>query len=450
MLSSTSLSEAEDLLRAIFESSEVLSGVFELEDDDYRYAAVNGATAAFYRRTREQMIGRSGRDLGLTPEQIAGRMEVLWECWRTRSPRRREYRFEHDGVAGWFLGSFAPLKGERPRVGFVLIDVTRQKLAEAAAADHRRKLEVALEATELGLWEYDIRRDRIYWDARMRELFGVAEDVPIDFDLYDSLLYAEDKPAVLAAYTAALEGAGQGRYQVTHRSADGARWLRGSCQVVFDEAGRPERVLGTCRDITAEVAAREQERLLIAELNHRVKNNLATVQSIAVQTARGAPNLRAFLDTFEGRIVALARTHDVLTARAWSDADLSEVIARETLAYGDRVRLRGPAILLSSQQALALGLIVHELSTNAAKYGALSRPGGSVDVEWSEDDEGAAILWAEAGGPPCAPPQSIGFGTRLMTKLARGDLAGDIAFDFSPSGLGVRIRCGPRVANVSP
>lgn len=450
MLSSTSLSEAEDLLRAILDSSEVLSGVFELEADDYRYATVNRATAAFYRRTPEQMIGCSGRDLGLTAEQVAARMEVLWECWRTRSPRRREYRFEHDGVAGWFLGSFAPLKGEQPRVGFVLIDITRQKMAEGEAADHRRKLEVALDATELGLWEYDIRRDRIFWDSRMRALFGVGEDTPIDFTLYDSLLYPDDKAAVLDAYTAALQGAEQGRYQVTHRSADGSRWLRGSCQVLFDADGQPERVLGTCRDITAEVAAREQERLLIAELNHRVKNNLATVQSIAVQTARAAPSLRAFLDTFEGRIVALARTHDVLTARAWCDADLGEVIARETLAYGDRVRLQGPTFPLSSHQALALGLVVHELSTNAAKYGALSAPAGAVDIQWSEADGGAHVAWTETGGPPCAAPQTMGFGMRLMTKLARGDLGGDIAFDYPASGLAVRLRCGPGVSRLSP
>jgi PAS domain S-box-containing protein len=450
VLSSTSLSEAEDLLRAILDSSDVLSGVFELEADDYRYAAVNRATAAFYRRAPEQMVGRSGRDLGLTPEQIAGRMEVLWECWRTRSPRRREYRFEHDGVAGWFLGSFAPLKGERPRVGFVLIDVTRQKLAEEAAADHRRKLEVALDATELGLWEYDIAHDRILWDPRMRALFGLAADTPIDLALYDALLHPEDRAAVRAAYTAALQGEGQGRYQVTHRNADGSRWLRGSCQVIFGEEGRPERILGTCRDITAEVAAREQEGLLIAELNHRVKNNLATVQSIAVQTARSAPSLRGFLDTFEGRIVALARTHDVLTARAWCDADLAEVIARETVAYGDRVRLQGPPVPLSSHQALALGLIVHELSTNAAKYGALSVPAGSIDIRWTADDAGAEVAWDEAGGPPCAAPQTLGFGTRLMTKLARGDLGGDIAFDYPSRGLAVRLRCGPRASTVSP
>ena len=449
MLSSTTLSEAEALLRALFDSSDVLSGVFELGADDYRYVAVNGATAAFYRRTPEQMIGRSGRDMGLTPDQIDQRMGVLWECWRTRAPQRREYAFEHDGMSGWFLSSLAPLKGASPRVGFVLIDITRQKRAEEAADDHRRKLEMALDATELGLWEYDIRRDRIFWDARMRALFGVGEDPHIDFALYDSLLYPDDRPGVLAAYTAALQGADQGRYQVTHRSADGSRWLRGSCQVVFDERGEPERVLGTCRDITAEVAAREQERLLIAELNHRVKNNLATVQSIAVQTARAAPSLRSFIDTFEGRIVALARTHDVLTARSWSDADLSEVIARETLAYGDRVRLDGPTFPLASHQALALGLIVHELSTNAAKYGALSTAGGTVDVLWCAAGDGAEIAWVEAGGPPCSPPAAPGFGTRLMTKLARGDLGGDITFDYPPSGLSVRLRCGTRAARLS-
>jgi two-component sensor histidine kinase len=137
-------------------------------------------------------------------------------------------------------------------------------------------------------------------------------------------------------------------------------------------------------DVTERVLFLRQQKLLLDELNHRVKNNLATVQAIAQQTARHAPDLPAFRKTFESRLIALARTHDVLTAGAWESADLRALLQGELAMYGDnRTRLDGPSVALSSRQALSLGLVVHELATNAAKYGALSNPeSGCVRVNW--------------------------------------------------------------------
>lgn len=426
------------LLAAIFDAADIMCGVFALEADDYRYVTVNPAAAAFYDKRPEDLIGRSGRELGVSEPQIEQRMAVLQACWREKRAERREYRFDHGERRGWFLGSFTPLLGGPPRVGFVLLDITRQKTAERSAEDRGRKLQIALDSADLGLWEYDLRNGDVTWDGRMRRLYDVEGGAELDLSAFAAHLHPDDQAAVRAAFDAAVAGVDGGRYQLEHRTKAG-RWIRASGQVTFDGAGRPFRAVGTARDITAERAARDQQRLLVAELNHRVKNNLATVQSIAVQTARAATDLPGFIETFEGRLVALARTHDVLTATAWSAADLGEVVARETAAFGDRVSRRGAACPLTAQQALALGMIIHELSTNAAKHGALSRPGGVVDICWSRDGAATTLTWRERGGPQPGAPGTGGFGSRLMRRLAEGDLRGRLALDYAPDGLVARL-----------
>lgn len=430
----TLLPGAEDLVAAFFDAADVLCGVFELVETDYRYLVANPAAAAFYGKRPADLIGRTGRDLGLSEAQVARRMQTLQSCWREQRPVREEYRFEHGGRSGWFLGSFTPLSGERPRVGFVLLDISRQKAAERALTEQGRKLQVALASAQLGLWEYDIPSNVVVWDGRMRNLFGVDDDEAVDFSLYERLLHPEDRAGVLAAYEAALAGEGDGGYQLEHRTSTG-RWVRATGQVVFDRAERPIRALGTARDITGERAAREQEQLLLAELNHRVKNNLATVQSIAQQTARTARDLPAFAVAFEGRLLALARTHDVLTATAWSGANLTDVLHRETAAFGEHVTLGGPPVGLTATQAVAVGMIVHELSTNAAKYGALTSAEGCVEVTWSLADRRVSLSWVERGGPGCQPPRLEGFGSRLMRRLAAGELRGALDLDYRREGL---------------
>jgi PAS domain S-box-containing protein len=426
-------SRAEDLVAAFFDAADVMCGVFALEPDDYRYVVVNPAAAMFYGRRPEDLVGRSGREMGLSAAQVATRLQALRGCWDDQRPRREEYRFEHEGRTGWFLGSFTPLPGEAPRVGFVLVDITRQKTAERKLANEGRKLQIALESAQLGAWEYDIAADVVSWDARMRQLFEVGPEVAVDLALYEHLLHPDDREAVLAAYRTALSST-DGGYQLEHRTHAG-RWVRATGQVVFAPDGRALRVLGTARDITAERRAREQERLLLAELNHRVKNNLATVQSIAAQTARSARDLSDFVEDFEGRLLALARAHDVLTATAWSAAQLGDVLRAELAVFGASVAMEGPPVALSASNALALGLIVHELSTNAAKYGALSVPGGVVRVAWSCAAGRLVFTWREQGGPDARPPAAAGFGSTLIRRLAERELRGSLHVDYVPEGL---------------
>lgn len=215
-------------------------------------------------------------------------------------------------------------------------------------------------------------------------------------------------------------------------------------QPIRDEEGRVTGIITQGSDVTERTVFTEKQQLLLNELNHRVKNNLATVQSMATQTARNAPDMATFIRDFEGRLVALARTHDVLTARAWSSADLRAVVRGELEPYAERVSLDGPVIHLDATRALALGMIVHELATNAAKYGALSADGGVLEVTWAlEPDGGARLRWREHDGPPVVSPTRQGFGARLMEKLSAGDLRGSMRIDFAPDGLRAELRIGP-------
>ncbi|MDG2527700.1 sensor histidine kinase [Caulobacter endophyticus] len=198
---------------------------------------------------------------------------------------------------------------------------------------------------------------------------------------------------------------------------------------------------GVMRDVTERKRAEELQRLLVNELNHRVKNTLATVQSVAGQTLRNAADLGDARESLTTRLLALARTHDILTRESWDGADLHDIMAGLVDSYGDasRFELAGPPVRLSPKTALSLSLALHELTTNAAKYGALSQSTGQVRVVWSRegegDDERLRLLWRETGGPPVSPPERQGFGSRLITRGLALELDGEAALDYPSEGV---------------
>jgi two-component sensor histidine kinase len=188
--------------------------------------------------------------------------------------------------------------------------------------------------------------------------------------------------------------------------------------------------------------AEQRQRLLINELNHRVKNTLATVQAIAYQTLKGEVPLAEARGRFEARLLALSRAHSLLTARNWEGASLARVVADATeylAAESGRFEIGGDELMLSPRAALALTLAFHELSTNAAKYGALSVEGGTVSISWRTDEGLLRIEWKERGGPPVAEPARRGFGSRLIERGLTGDLGGKAALAFESDGLACTI-----------
>jgi len=193
-------------------------------------------------------------------------------------------------------------------------------------------------------------------------------------------------------------------------------------------------------DVTDRVLAERQQKLLVDELNHRVKNTLATVQAIAAQTLRTTSDIETFREAFESRLMALSATHDLLTATSWRSARLRDVLGVEFRPYGAaRYHMAGPDVALAPAEALALGLLFHELATNAAKYGALSCAAGRVDISWQAEGGVLDLVWRESGGPVVTPPTRRGFGSRLIERSLQGALRGKASLEFAPEGLVCRI-----------
>ncbi|HEX8569989.1 MAG TPA: HWE histidine kinase domain-containing protein [Caulobacteraceae bacterium] len=187
--------------------------------------------------------------------------------------------------------------------------------------------------------------------------------------------------------------------------------------------------------------AEQRQALLIHELNHRVKNTLSTVQSLALQTARSAGSFDGFQQEFAARLTALSGAHDLLTRENWQGAELGALLDEVLRPYGEgqRIRTGGPQVSLSPNAAVTAGLALHELATNAAKYGALARETGRVDVSWGYEGEELAFEWRESGVPDVQPPTRQGFGARLLTAAAR-ELNAEVASEMAADGLAYRWR----------
>jgi two-component sensor histidine kinase len=214
---------------------------------------------------------------------------------------------------------------------------------------------------------------------------------------------------------------------------------------------------GSWRHISARMHVEEQRALLINELNHRVKNTLATVQSIAAQTLRGEDPILA-LSVFEARLMGLSKTHDALTCNGWQDASLRQLLEQELMPYCgsqlQRCSIEGSDLRLPPKVALALGMAFHELATNAAKYGALSCSNGHVRVAWNLHDSAQALrlqlCWTETGGPQVEPPQRRGFGSRLIERGLAHELDGDVRMQFDLAGLICTIAIPLAVTDLRP
>ncbi|WAC61553.1 sensor histidine kinase [Brevundimonas sp. SL130] len=234
---------------------------------------------------------------------------------------------------------------------------------------------------------------------------------------------------------------GRERRAELQRTPDGTLetlYLNFIFQPIRDESGAVVGIFVQGHDVTDNVRAVQIQKLMIDELNHRVKNTLATVQSIAIQTARSHTDPASFAETFQSRILALSHTHDLLTHSHWEGADLQAVLLHETEAFGPaRISLNGPSTALPPATALSLGMIFHELGTNAAKYGALSEPDGRVLIDWKVTDPGRVLKlrWREIGGPKVSIPDRRGFGSRLIERNIHHDLAGEIELVYASDGL---------------
>jgi two-component sensor histidine kinase len=235
-------------------------------------------------------------------------------------------------------------------------------------------------------------------------------------------------------------------YRIRRQSDGEVRWLARHIEFIHDADGKPVQMIGVVQDITERKVVEEQRALLTRELEHRMKNTLAMVGAIAAQTLRG-DDMEAARAAFIARLAALATANDILMLRNWSSAPIRAVVEGALLPHmsGEgRVRIDGPDLKLNAKQSLALSLGLHELATNAAKYGALSTSGGSVAIDWSVDGPDVAepqfhLNWTERGGPPVTPPARRGFGSRLIERVVAADFRGAVGIDYEPAGVVCRL-----------
>lgn len=322
-------------------------------------------------------------------------------------------------------------------------DVSREHEMRQAMERQQRTFDLAMVASNMGTWRYTLADNIRIYDDNAQRLYGLSEARFLhDEEGVQAKFHADDMDLMWARVAKALDPAGDGRYEVDYRvkQPDGSwRWLSAWGLVEFEGHGeerRPVAIAGASRDLSELKQAEEFQRLLVNELNHRVKNSLATVQSIASQTLRSATDLGAARAAIDARIASLARAHDLLTDRSWSGADLRDVVERALEPFpAAQLELAGPSLELPPRHALALSLALHELATNAAKYGALSSGQGRVRVSWETDEAGLRLSWRESGGPPVAPPTRRGFGTRLLEDNLFRELNGQTRLEYRPEGV---------------
>jgi PAS domain S-box-containing protein len=367
----------------------------------------------------------------------------------------REYRIlrHDDGALRWIetFGRAFFQNGRCVRFVGVVSDVTERKEAAARVALREATMAMAIDAANVGTWDFDPRGHALLWSERCSAMFGVGSGLPVTLEDFFEALHVADREAAQAAFQRALDPAVREDFDVEFRTIgeDGAeRWIAAKGRGFFDEAGQPERVVGATVDITERKKAELHLRLLVNELNHRVKNSLATIQAIAGQTFHAARSLPQAQEAFTARIVALAEAHDLLTRENWEGADLSDVLGRLQALHGapGRFTLTGPPVRLTPRMALSLSMALHELATNAVKYGSLSTPAGHVRIDWTVTAGAGgprlALAWVEAGGPPVSQPTRRGFGSRLIERGLASELSGEAHIDFRPDGVVCRIEAG--------
>jgi PAS domain S-box-containing protein len=356
-----------------------------------------------------------------------------------------------DGTQRWLLARGEaepdPAGGPIPRrlVG-ITIDVTQRRAAEAALAESGERLRLAQAAAGFGIYDYDFATRTVTWDAPMRAFWALPEGVPVTSRLFVGGLHPDDRPLRRAAIRRALDAGGTGAYQVEYRViglTDGQeRWISATGQVRF-AGGRPVRLTGLALDVTARKRAEQRNELLMREVDHRAKNALAVVQA-ALRLSR-AETPAELVRIVEGRVAALARAQTILAKRRWEGAELRALLEGELAPFltgvrrdAPRAELAGPPVTVAAHAAQPLSMAVHELATNAMKYGALSHPGGLLQVTWKLDATSRKLMlvWRETGGPEIGVmPGQRGFGSRVIEQTVQGQLGGTVHRRWLPGGL---------------
>lgn len=302
-----------------------------------------------------------------------------------------------------------------------------------------RMRSLALAAGQMGSWEWNVARGSIVWDQGQCEIFGVDPSTFVPtLESIQPLINPEDFELLDRSFRKITKTTNtfQTEFRVLRPNGD-VRWCTGTAAASFDEMGRPIWLSGVTSDITERKRAEERQILLAEEVDHRARNVVAVVQSIMRLTR--ADSIDDYIGALDGRIGALSNAHRLLAGSRWEGADLTRLVEEEFAPYrasgNERVKSRGPSVLLPPATAQTIALALHELATNAAKYGALSVDPGYVELTWQTEPGKLELVWTESGGPQIGPPDRRGYGSRAIVAGIERQLGGLVNFDWQASGL---------------
>jgi len=291
----------------------------------------------------------------------------------------------------------------------------------------------------MGSWDWDRSTGECAWDDGQYGIFGVErKQFGVTAENVRALIHPDDWQRLQEGFERLLRERAPVQHEFRVKRANGEiRWCIGTAAPSMDASNRVVRLSGVTVDITDRKIAEERQALLAREVDHRAKNALALVQSI-VRLTRGS-DIANYTSSVEGRIKALSRAHTILSQSRWQGADMKGLVEEELAAYrsedGAKIATSGPNVSLQPAAAQSIALALHELVTNAAKYGALSSNAGRVHLSWELIDGSLGLQWIESGGPATQAPTSPGFGTRIIVAGIEGQLGGQVTFNWRPEGL---------------
>jgi PAS domain S-box-containing protein len=338
--------------------------------------------------------------------------------------------------------------GKLLRIKGLTRDISNRKRAERALAERNAQLALAGRAALVGSYAYDVKTRMLQFSEGYAAIYDLPSGTnEMTGSQRRALVHPEDLERLDSVRSHAFEQR-RGEFSIEYRNIlpkRGVRWIESRSLIFYDSDGRAQRLVGVNIDITERKRAEEARKILNAELDHRVKNTLATVSAVVSHTQQGSRSVANFVAALEGRIRSMATTHELLSFRRWQGISLTELVRRELAPYATRhnTEIHGPDVVLSPEVGQAMAMVLHELATNAAKYGALSTKNGRVLIQWDQRINGQprpplVLEWQEIGGPPVVAPGKASYGTSTIRDLIPYEFSGSV--DLALASNGVRCR----------
>jgi PAS domain S-box-containing protein len=434
---------SDQYLRLFVEQAPVGVAMF---DREMRYLATSNGWLTRFNLKEQDLLGRCHYDV--FPE-IPDRWKAVHQrglAGEVLNAEEDEFK-RADGSTQWSRWEVRPWRTADGGIGGIIVtteEVTARVVAERALKASEQRLRLALDAADMGIWEWDVSARTYQWNDQTYRMLGYDPQsfVP-DYDAWASRVHPDDLPKLAAEAQQMMKHPREAfaEYRVLGPNNE-LRWLEARGRFECDGEGRPMRYYGVLMDITDRKRAEERDRILTAEVNHRAKNLLAVVQAVALQTA-SEDDPKEFARNFNDRLAGLAASQDLLVQSHWRGVDAGELVRSQLSHFagliGQRILLKGPPLQLKASAAQTLGMAIHELATNASKYGALSSAAGTIQVSWGIEEQNQQprflMQWVEANGPTVKQPERRGFGHSILVDMAEYSFEAKVTLSYPPTGL---------------